>query len=109
VYDAFRDAELLADALDEGLSGRRALEAVMADYERQRNQATMPEYMENLQMARFRPLPEEATRLRAAPREDQEATRLFYLAREGVIPMGAFFNPDNLQRIMVGSTSAATR
>jgi hypothetical protein len=38
--------------------------------------------------------------LRVALRGDQEATDWFFMAREGMIPREAFFNPENLQRIM---------
>jgi hypothetical protein len=38
--------------------------------------------------------------LRAALRDDQETTNRFFMAREGMIPSEAFFNPENLQRIM---------
>ena len=44
ITDAFRDAELLAEAIDEGFSGRRRLDEALADYERQRNELAMPLY-----------------------------------------------------------------
>jgi flavin-dependent dehydrogenase len=100
VGDALRDAELLADAVDEGLSGRRHLDDALADYERRRNEAMLGEYHQNLQMARFEPLPKELMQIRAAVRGDQEATNQFFMAREGMIPRETFFNPENLQRIM---------
>ena len=37
IADAFRDAELLAEAIDVGLSGLRPLDEALADYERHRN------------------------------------------------------------------------
>ena len=100
VCDAFRDAELLADALDEGLSGRRPLEQALAEYERLRNEATLPDYQENLERARFNPLPDQFYRLRAALRGNQRETNRFFMAREGMIPIESFFNPDHLQQLM---------
>jgi flavin-dependent dehydrogenase len=44
ITDAFRDAELLTEAIDDGFSGRRPLDEAMADYERQRNQIAEPLY-----------------------------------------------------------------
>ena len=44
ISDAFRDAEYLTDAIDDGLSGRRPLEEALADYERRRNEAARPLY-----------------------------------------------------------------
>ena len=51
VCDAFRDAELLADSLDEGLSGRRPLAEALEQFERQRNEATLPDYQQNVQLS----------------------------------------------------------
>ena len=104
VCDAFRDVDLLTHALDDGLSGRRPIGDALHDYERRRNEASIAEYRENLHLARFQPVPEDTYRLRAALREDPEATRQFFLARQGMIPREAFFNPENVQRI-----SASTR
>ena len=100
ICDAFRDAELLVDAIDQGLAGRRPLDEAMADYERRRNEATLAEFRMNLDLARFTPLPADQQRLQAALRGNQEATNRFFMAREGMIPPETFFNPDNLQRIM---------
>src|SRR4029077_1596968 len=44
ISDAFRDAELLSDALDAGFSGRAPLDATLATYERKRNDASKPFY-----------------------------------------------------------------
>lgn len=107
ICDAFRDAELLTDALDEGLSGRAPLAAALADYERRRNEATLPDYRQNLQMARFDPLPAELMQLRSALRGDQAATNQFLMALEGMVPRETFFNPANLGRIMAAATPAA--
>jgi flavin-dependent dehydrogenase len=107
ICDAFRDAELLTDALDEGLSGRAPLAAALADYERRRNEATLPDYRQNLQAARFDPLPAELRQLRAAVRGDQVTTAQLLMALEGMVPREAFFNPENLGRIMAGAAPAA--
>src|SRR5262245_51081489 len=42
VSDAFRDAELLTAAIDEGFAGRRPLLTALAEYEQQRNAAALP-------------------------------------------------------------------
>ncbi|HEU4564933.1 MAG TPA: NAD(P)/FAD-dependent oxidoreductase [Gemmatimonadaceae bacterium] len=101
--DAFRDAELLADALDEGLSGRRPMEEALADYERRRNEETLPDFRQNLQRARFEPLPPEMRLLRAALRDNPDDTRRFYLAFEGMIPPESFFAPENIRRIVAAA------
>lgn len=52
ITDAFRDAELLAMAVDEGFSGRRPLEEAMAGYQRWRDDFAMPLYRFTMKMAR---------------------------------------------------------
>ena len=85
VCDALRDAELLASALADGVSGAVPEEDALARYEAQRNEATLPEYRQNIAQARLAPPPAEFLELRASIRGDDEATRRFYLAAEGLI------------------------
>jgi flavin-dependent dehydrogenase len=103
ISDALRDAELLASAIDDGLSGRQSLPDALAGYEQQRNTAAMQLYRQNAQLAEFGPVPEEELAIRAAIRGNQEETNKFYLARQGMVPPGAFFNPNNLQRLKAGT------
>jgi 2-polyprenyl-6-methoxyphenol hydroxylase-like FAD-dependent oxidoreductase len=51
INDAFRDAELLARASNEGLSGKRSMDEAMADYENTRNDLAMPLYEITTKMA----------------------------------------------------------
>ena len=51
ISDAFRDADLLAEAVDDGLSGRRRLDDALAGYERRRNEAVRPIYEMTYQFA----------------------------------------------------------
>jgi flavin-dependent dehydrogenase len=51
INDAFRDAELVAKATDEGLSGARSIEDAMASYEEKRNDLAMPLYDITTRMA----------------------------------------------------------
>jgi flavin-dependent dehydrogenase len=44
ITDAFRDADLLAAAIDEGFSGRQPMEEALAGYERTRNEIATPLY-----------------------------------------------------------------
>lgn len=107
VADAFRDADLLATALDEGLRGCRPLDAALADYERRRNEASANDYRANLERAHFAPLPPDLLRLRAAVRGDEALTRQMALATQGMIPREAFFNPQNMQRLLAGAAAGA--
>ena len=42
ISDAFRDAELLANAIDAGFAGRTPLDEALRDYEQRRNDAALP-------------------------------------------------------------------
>jgi len=106
VCDALRDVELLAEALDEGLSGRRPMTEAMAAFAERRDAATLPAYRENLAMAQFTAVPDDVFRLRAALRDDQAETNRFFMAREGMIPRESFFNGTNLQRLMARGAAA---
>ena len=46
--DALRDAELLVEALDDGLSGGRPLDDALRDYQRRRDEASADDFRENL-------------------------------------------------------------
>jgi flavin-dependent dehydrogenase len=82
VSDAFRDADFLAEAIDEGLSGKGPIQESLAAYEERRNEATMPDYQQNLALASFAPPPPEMVRLFAALENNQEDTnRLQKLSR----------------------------
>src|SRR5262249_10408754 len=91
---------LLSHALADGLAGRCPLEAALAEYERRRNEATLPHYRQNLERAQFAPVPAEGLGLRAAIRGDQAATNQFYLANEGLHAPGTVFKPETMQRLM---------
>src|SRR5687768_8093891 len=68
ISDAFRDAELLVEAMDAGFSGKLPLEDAMAEYERARNEQAMPSYGEACETATFKPIPPMAYKIREAIR-----------------------------------------
>ena len=103
ICDALRDAELISDAIDDGLAGRRDIEDALRDFERRRNESSLPDYRLNLERARFTPIPTEQRALRAALNGNAEATRQFYLTIEGHTPREVFFAPENIGRIMAAA------
>ncbi len=60
-------------------------EDALARYERRRNEATLPDYRQNIEQAKLQPAPDEFLALRARLRGDDEATKRFYLASEGLL------------------------
>jgi flavin-dependent dehydrogenase len=53
ISDAFRDAELLAEAIDAGLGGREPLDDAMATYEQRRNDASREDYARTIFTAKL--------------------------------------------------------
>ncbi|HMA36250.1 MAG TPA: NAD(P)/FAD-dependent oxidoreductase [Chloroflexia bacterium] len=100
ISDAFRDAELLTEAIDAGLAGRQPLAAALAGYEATRNALAAPFYRAAIQMATFGPLPAEMLQLRAALRPSPADTDQFFGVALGAVAAGEFFAPANMGRIM---------
>ena len=99
ICDAFRDSDFLTTAIHEGFSEKRPLDQALMEYERQRNEATMAEYRDNITAARFSPVSPELLQIRLALRGNQEDTNRFIQMLERWISHEEFFNPENLQRI----------
>jgi flavin-dependent dehydrogenase len=91
ITDAFRDAELLADALDAGFTGSRPLEEALAAYERSRNEETRPMYELTYEFASLAPPSADQQALFAALRGDQEQTNRFFGTVAGTVPIPEFF------------------
>jgi flavin-dependent dehydrogenase len=72
ISDAFHSADLLSEAIDAGLSGRTPLLDALAQYEQQRNTASIEEYEENYAQASFHPIPPQVYQARARMRQAQE-------------------------------------
>jgi flavin-dependent dehydrogenase len=102
ISDAFRDAELLAEAIDAGFSGRQRLHEALAAYEQQRNEVALPLYEAACQGATFGPLPPDLLALRAALRGNQADTDRFFGVLFQTVSPAEFFAPQNIARIMQG-------
>ncbi len=97
---AFRDAELLADAITDGLDGRTALDAALAEYERRRNAASLPIYEFTAELASFGPPKVEERVLFEALAANQAETARFLLVLTGALPFEEYFTPKNLLGII---------
>ena len=107
ISDAFRDAELLAAAVDAGLSGREPLDAALAAYERRRNELSAAGFESTVEFARLQAPPPEKQALFAALAHDQEQADRFFGTFAGTVAPEEFFAPDNLARIMGASAQPA--
>jgi 2-polyprenyl-6-methoxyphenol hydroxylase-like FAD-dependent oxidoreductase len=100
ISDAFRDAELLAAALDAGLRGPRPMDAALVDYQSERDAAAMPMYELTTDMASLEPPPPELAALLGAIDGRPEEISQFLGVFAGSVPVAEFFAPDNIERIM---------
>ena len=100
INDAFRDAELVAGALDDAFSGRRSYEDAMGDYQRARDREAMPVYEFTDDFAQLQPPPPEMQQLLGAMHGNQEAMDGFVSVQAATLPAPEFFAPENVGRIM---------
>ena len=109
ISDAFRDADFLAEAIDDGLSGRQELSEALARYQQRRDDAVIPMYESTCMRATLAlPPPELMALFRALQHNQPEADR-FFGTDAGTVPMTDFFAPDNLYRIVCDSSHVAGR
>jgi 2-polyprenyl-6-methoxyphenol hydroxylase-like FAD-dependent oxidoreductase len=100
ISDAFRDAELLADAIAAGLHGDAPLDAALRDYELARNAAVKPMYDFTLEVAAMGPPKLEQLLLFEALQGDVEQTRRFLGMLTGAVPVPEFFSAANLRKLI---------
>ncbi len=100
ISDAFRDAELLVDALDDALSGRRPYDEAMAEYHRTRDGHVLPMFELTCNLATMEPPPPEMQQLLGAAAGNQEAMDAFVRMMAGVLPVPEFFAPEHVGRII---------
>jgi 2-polyprenyl-6-methoxyphenol hydroxylase-like FAD-dependent oxidoreductase len=91
ITDAFRDAELLADALDAGFTGTQPLDEALGQYEDIRNEETRSLYELTYEFARLAPPPPEQLALFESLRGDQERTSRFLGTVAGTVAIPEFF------------------
>jgi 2-polyprenyl-6-methoxyphenol hydroxylase-like FAD-dependent oxidoreductase len=103
INDAFRDAQLVADALDDAFTDRRSFEDGMSEYQRVRDEVAMPVYEFTAQFATMEPPPPELQQLIGAMQGNQEAQDGFVSVQAATLPAPAFFAPENVGRIMAGA------
>ncbi|HEX8634177.1 MAG TPA: NAD(P)/FAD-dependent oxidoreductase [Pyrinomonadaceae bacterium] len=98
ITDAFRDAELLAGAIDDGLGGRQPMEAALAGYERRRNRAVRAMYWFTCYFAAHL-VPPGGLRLLQSLRGSQPETNRLFATLAGSVPVADFFSPIHLLRL----------
>jgi 2-polyprenyl-6-methoxyphenol hydroxylase-like FAD-dependent oxidoreductase len=103
ISDAFRDAELCANALDEALSGARPFESAMSAYQSTRDDYALPRFAFTCNFAKMAPPPPDMQQLFGAMYGNQEAMDGFAQVVAGVTSPADFFSPENVARIFAAA------
>lgn len=103
MHDAFRDAELCANALDEAFSGARSFDAAMAGYRSARDEHVLPFYEFTTQIATLEPPPPELAHLLGSIAGNQEAMDAFVRVTAGVTSPAEFFSEENAERMLAAT------
>ena len=98
ISDAFRDADLLADAIEAGLSGRLPFDRALADYQAAREADGLPMFELTCQLAALQPPPPPLQAYFAAIRGNQSEIDRFIGAIIGTVPVADVFGPPRTQR-----------
>jgi 2-polyprenyl-6-methoxyphenol hydroxylase-like FAD-dependent oxidoreductase len=99
ILDAFRDAELCANAVDQVLSQQREFDAAMGDYQRTRDDQVTAMYNLTYELAGLEPPPPEMQQLLGAIHGNREAMDGFVQVNAGTISPAVFFSPENVSAI----------
>jgi flavin-dependent dehydrogenase len=105
INDAFRDAELVAEALDDAFSEQRSFDEGMAAYQQTRDEAAMPVYEFTAEFASLEPPPPEMQQLIGAMQGNQEAQDAFVSVQAATLPAPEFFAPENIGKIMAAGAT----
>lgn len=105
ISDAFRDADLLSEAIDAGFCGQRPLEDALADYERTRNETALGEFHATCDRAAMEPATPESLGLFQALRGNQEQINRLIGLDAGTVTHADFFSPQNIASI-IGSAQS---
>jgi 2-polyprenyl-6-methoxyphenol hydroxylase-like FAD-dependent oxidoreductase len=95
---ALRDAELLSGAIIAGLGTK--LSRALSRYEKHRNRETYPALDWTLGLTRLRGINDMEERLFTAIGTDKREASAFFGMITGVVPMGSFFSPPHLIRLI---------
>jgi 2-polyprenyl-6-methoxyphenol hydroxylase-like FAD-dependent oxidoreductase len=97
---AFRDAELVADAIESAVGGRTTMDAAMASYQQRRDAETKPMFDFTLDIAAFGPpRPEQLALMRTIEDRPDEVSRFLGVV-SGATPIPEYFSPRNMIRLL---------
>jgi 2-polyprenyl-6-methoxyphenol hydroxylase-like FAD-dependent oxidoreductase len=105
IMDAFHDAELCAEALDEAFSGTRPFDAAMSEYQRRRDARVKSMYDFTCELATLEPPPPELQQLLGAIHGNSQAMDDFARMNAGTISPAEFFAPENVSAMTAAAVN----
>jgi flavin-dependent dehydrogenase len=103
ISDAFRDAQLCANAIEAAFSGTRSFEDAMESYRTTRDQKVLPTYEFTYQLAKLEPPPPETQQLFGAIHGNREAMDGFARVVAGATSPAEFFSEENVGKIFAAA------
>jgi 2-polyprenyl-6-methoxyphenol hydroxylase-like FAD-dependent oxidoreductase len=102
ITNAMRQADLLAEAIDDGLAGRQDLMGALEGYQKRRDEAEIPYYDFTYKMTTYQPVddPEGTLALYQAISTNPEATAGFWGVFGQTVSPAEFFSEENLKKIL---------
>jgi flavin-dependent dehydrogenase len=107
ITDAFRDAEIVANAITDAFAGHRTYEQAMGEYQRTRDSDAGPVYEFTDEFAHLEPPPPEMQQLLAAINRDQDDIDGFISVQAATLSAPEFFAPENIERMLTPTPAAA--
>lgn len=103
ITNSFRDAQTLADAIHDGLTEQQAMEDALKEFQARRDEASVPIFEFTRAMAALDPPDENTAALFMALAGNQEATNAYFGVVAQTVPVGEFFAPENVGRIIAAA------
>lgn len=103
ISDAFRDAELCANAVHESFSGTRSFDEAMGEYQTTRDKQVGAIYEFTCDFAKLEPPPPERQQLMGAVNGNQDAMDGFAKVFAGIVSPAEFFSEENVGRIFAAA------
>jgi 2-polyprenyl-6-methoxyphenol hydroxylase-like FAD-dependent oxidoreductase len=100
ILDAFRDAELCANALHATFSGAENFETALGRYQHTRDEQALPMYEFTNEIAPLEPPPPEFAQLLAAISTDGRSMDEFVQMTSGMLSAAEFFSERNVRRLL---------
>jgi flavin-dependent dehydrogenase len=107
IANALRDAQYLAEAAHQGLSGATPLDEAIARFQDRRDASAMPIYEFTREMAKLDPPPQQVIDLFVALRDNPKDTSDYFGIFAQTVSPAAFFAPDNVGRIIASAAAVS--